>query len=83
MNEDEAVAVIGAGVIGGAIARALIEGGVRRVIVTRRQTSKVGDLKDIGAEVTSDNCRAAEYAHIVFLCVKPGDVSDVLKEVEG
>jgi len=77
----EVVAVIGAGVIGGAIARGLLEEGGREVIVTRRQIAKIGDLKDLGAKVTSDNRRAVKSACVIFLCVKPGDVRGVLEGV--
>jgi pyrroline-5-carboxylate reductase len=77
----ETFAVIGAGVIGGAIARSLLAGNKRRVIATRRVVQNAKELRLLGVEVTSDNRKAAGEADVVFICVKPGDVSKVLKEV--
>ena len=79
----ETVAVIGAGVIGGAIVRCLLRNhAVDHVIATRRRVERLKDLKNLGAEVTSDNVDAASRADVVFICVKPGDVAGVLKEIQ-
>ena len=82
------VAVIGAGVIGGAIVKCLQESDeVGKVIATRRNLEALKELKALGAEVTADNRSAAKKAEVVILCVKPSDVGSVLtgieKEVEG
>ena len=78
----ETVAVIGAGVIGGAIARRLLNDPVaEHVIATRRSLDKLEELQKLGAEITSDNIAAASKADVVFVCVKPGDVGGVLDEV--
>ena len=78
----ETIAVIGAGVIGGAIARCLIKSTDScRVIATRRRIDRLGELESLGVEVTRDNVEAAKHADVVFICVKPGDVIGVLKEV--
>ncbi len=82
-SKEEVVSVIGAGVIGGAIAKSLLKKGNRRVIATRRVVAKSQELKELGVEVMSDNRRAAKEADIVFLCVKPGDVSRVLQEISS
>ena len=80
----ETVAVIGAGVIGGAVVRRLCRNrAVDRVIATRRSYEKLRPLEGLGAEITSDNIGAARRANVVFLCVKPGDVAGVLKEIGG
>ncbi len=77
------VAVIGAGVIGGAIVKCLQESeDVGKVIATRRSIDSLKELKELGVEVTTDNRTAAKKADIVFLCVKPGDVGSVLKGLE-
>ena len=76
------VAVIGAGVIGGAIVRRLQESEeVGKVIATRRSLDALKELKDLGAQVTTDNRLAAGKAEVVFLCIKPGDTEAVLKEI--
>jgi pyrroline-5-carboxylate reductase len=82
-KKGETVAVIGAGVIGGAIAKSLNAGGRRRVIATRRVVSNAKELADLGVEVTTDNRRAAKAADVIFLCVKPGDVSKTLGEISA
>ena len=78
----ETIAVIGAGVIGGAVARCLIKSPDHyRVIATRRRIGKLEELKGMGVEVTQDNVEAAKLADVVFICVKPRDVTGVLKEI--
>jgi pyrroline-5-carboxylate reductase len=80
----ESVAVIGAGVIGGAIAKSLLKSGFKgRVIATRRDLDKLKELEKFGVCISNDNCRAARDADIIFLCVKPNDVGDVLREISG
>jgi pyrroline-5-carboxylate reductase len=77
------VAVIGAGVIGGAIVKCLQESEeVGKVVATRRSLEGLKGLKELGAEVTTDNRMAASKADVVFLCVKPTDVGSVLKGIE-
>ena len=78
----ETIAVIGAGVIGGAIARCLQKSpDAYSVIATRRRVEKLDDLKGLGVKITRDNIEAASKADIIFICVKPGDVASVLKEI--
>ena len=79
---DGTVAVIGAGVIGGAIVRRILSGGVvGRVVATRRRTERLKGLEELGAEVADDNAYAAREADLVFICVKPGDVGGVVEEI--
>jgi len=76
------VSIIGAGAIGSAVARGLIESRiVDYVIASRRHVEKIRDLEKIGVKVTSDNKRAAREADIIIICVKPKDVEKVLKEI--
>jgi pyrroline-5-carboxylate reductase len=79
----ETIAIIGAGVIGGAVVRCLRKSkDTYRVIATRRKIEKIRGLEGLGAEITTDNVEAAMKADIVFICVKPGDVMGILKEVK-
>jgi pyrroline-5-carboxylate reductase len=81
---DDDIAVIGAGVIGGAIVKSLIKSGYKgKITATRRIVEKLKELEELGASVTSDNRKAAKEAKIVFICVKPGDVANILKEISG
>lgn len=76
------VAVIGTGVIGGAIARCLLkEDTVDKVIATRRRIEKIESFKDLGIEITNNNVKATEEADVIVVCIKPGDISDILEEI--
>ena len=74
------VAVIGAGMIGGAVAKALAESG-HEVFATRRNVEKAKWLEEYGVKVGNDNREAAEWAEVVFLTVKPNKVGKVLDEI--
>lgn len=78
----EKIAVIGAGMIGGAIVKSLLkEGHQGCVIATRRDAEKLKEFENLGAFVSTNNKEAARKAEIIFLCVKPNDVEKVLKEI--
>lgn len=81
------IAIIGAGNMGGAIARGLAKGTiipVSDIIVSDLSTEKLNALKAEypNIQVTSDNHRAANQANIVLLAVKPWLVHDVLKGLQ-
>lgn len=77
------VTVIGAGVIGGAIVKCLIKSRIAdSVIATRRNINALIPLADLGANISDNNVVAANKAEIVFLCVKPNDLENVIKEVK-
>ncbi len=73
------ICVIGAGIIGGAIAEALTP--QYEVTATRRNCDKINGLAGKGIKVTSDNRAAAEEADLVIISVKPVQVVSVLKEI--
>jgi len=79
----DGIAVIGAGVIGGAIVKSLLKSGYKGgITATRRTVEKLKELEELGAAVTRDNKKAAKESNIVFICVKPNDVAKVLKEIK-
>ena len=73
------IAIIGAGTIGGALARAL--GPDWPVTATRRDLKKARSLEGLGIRLTSDNRSAATWADVVLLAVKPRQVVPVLQEL--
>ena len=76
------VSVIGAGVIGGAIVKCLIKSQkIESVIATRRNLDALIPLADMGANISDNNKIAAREADVIFLCVKPNDTENVLKEI--
>jgi len=78
----DSVAVIGAGVIGGAIIKSLMKSGYEgKITAADALPQKLGELEKLGVTVTSDNRKAAQASDIVFLCVKPNIVAPVLKDV--
>jgi pyrroline-5-carboxylate reductase len=80
----ESIAVIGAGVIGGAIVKSLLKKRYEgEVIATRRDVGKLKELEALGAKITTDNKEAASKADIIFLYVKPGDIEKVVKEISS
>jgi pyrroline-5-carboxylate reductase len=77
------IAVLGAGKIGEAVARALSESDkVSKVIITKRNLSTLEALeKSKKFEITSDNKKAAQKADIIVIAVKAGDAKHVLQEI--
>ncbi|XHH09505.1 MAG: pyrroline-5-carboxylate reductase [Candidatus Bathyarchaeia archaeon] len=79
MNDE--IAVIGAGMMGGAIIKSLVKGGYKgQITAVDIQVEKLKELEKLGVKTGSNNQQAAEDSDIVFIIVKPGDVEKVLKE---
>jgi pyrroline-5-carboxylate reductase len=77
------VSVIGAGVMGSAIVRALKQSGIEKnIIAAEKRAEKVAKLEKEGVAVMTDNKKAAASADVVILCVKPNDVGSVLTEIK-
>jgi pyrroline-5-carboxylate reductase len=78
------VSVIGAGVIGSAVAKALAKDAVEdRIIATDTRVEQFVELEKSGIETTTDNKKAAAIADVVILCVKPKDIKTVLAEIRN
>jgi len=78
----DSIAVIGAGVIGGAIIKSLLKSGYDgEITAADMQLEKLGALEKLGITVTSDNKKAARESEIIFLSVKPNVVKTVLKQI--
>jgi pyrroline-5-carboxylate reductase len=78
------IAVIGAGMMGGAIVKSLIKGGYKgKITAADAIPERVKEMEKLGVAATSDNHKAAADADIVFIVVKPGDEERVLKEISA
>src|SRR4030042_189741 len=79
---DDKIAVIGAGMMGGAIIKSLLKGGYKgKIIAVDIVLERLKELESLGVKTSTDNKKAAGGADIVFVIVKPGDVEKVLKEI--
>lgn len=79
------VAVLGAGKLGGMLLQALLGQGLLTKGLTRatmRHADKARGLAEqLGIEVGTDNSKAVEGADIIFVCVKPQTVQEVVEEI--
>lgn len=81
------IAIIGAGNMGGALARGLAKGSIvatSDIYVSNPSTPKLEALKAEFEEIntTTNNCEAASVADMVVLAVKPWKVVEVLDEIK-
>ena len=82
------IAVIGTGMMGGAIVKSLLKGKYAgKITAADFMAERLKEFEALGAAVTSDNQKAAAEADVIFVAVKPGDLEKVLKgiskEVKG
>lgn len=79
------VAVLGAGKLGGIILQALLREGLLSKKLTRatmRHPDRAVRLAEkLRIDVGTDNVRAVQNADIIFVCVKPQTVQEVLEEI--
>jgi pyrroline-5-carboxylate reductase len=76
------IAVIGAGMMGGAIVKSLVKGGYKgKITAADAAQARIDEMEKIGVAATSDNRKAAAEADIIFVVVKPGDEERVLKQI--
>jgi pyrroline-5-carboxylate reductase len=81
---DDKIAVIGAGMMGGAIVKSLVKSGYAgKITAADVRPEKLQEQKKNGVATTTDNREAVGGADVVFVVVKPSDVENVLKEICG
>ncbi len=78
----ERIAVIGAGMMGGAIIKSLVKGKYAgKITAADFQLERLKEMEELGVNAVADNRKAAAKADIVFVVVKPADVEKVLMEI--
>ena len=81
------IAIIGAGNMGGAVARGLAKGSIiptSNIYVSNPSQPKLEALKSEFAEIntSTSNCEVASVADIVVLAIKPWKVTEVINEIK-
>jgi len=79
------IAILGGGNLGSAIALGLLKSNTKAsdITITRRNLSKIDDLKKEGFQLTSNNVEAVKNASLVILCVQPKQVANLLTEIRA
>ena len=81
---NDKIAVIGVGMMGGAIVQSLLKSGYKsKITAVDIQPKKLKEQEMLGVAVSTDNRKAAADADIIFVCVKPNNVENVLKQISS
>ncbi len=84
---DKPVAILGAGQMGSVLVASLLRKGTvkpNRLRATIKHAARTAELsRALGIEVTTDNVAAVRSAKLVFICVKPQHVAELLTEIRG
>jgi pyrroline-5-carboxylate reductase len=79
---NDKIAVIGAGMMGGAIVKSLLKSGYTgKITAADISSERLKEQEKLGAATSMDNRKAAADADVIFICVKPNNVEKVLKQI--
>lgn len=79
------IAILGAGNIGGAIGKGLVESqlvSADRVTLTRRKAESLEEFSRLGFSTTSDNAKAIKNSQVLFIAVTPQQLNPLLTEIK-
>lgn len=86
MNGSQKIAIVGAGNLGIAIAKGIIEKGLRapaEIILTRRHVYELAIYEKEGFLISADNKVVVAQSRIIFLCVQPNQIDALLVEIKS
>ena len=78
------ITIIGGGNLGASIAKGLLKSkdfNANNLHVTKRNLTTIQDIKNEGANISSDNVKAIEGARIIVLAIKPYKVHKIIEEL--
>jgi pyrroline-5-carboxylate reductase len=78
------IGIIGAGNIGGAIARGLVNFGKyngKDIFISRRKPDLLKPFREMGININSDNTEVVNASEIIILAVLPGQAEEVIREI--
>lgn len=78
------IGIIGAGNIGGAIARGLINYGVYKaedILISRKKKDLLSGFSEMGITICKNNTELVKSSEIVILAVLPGQAKDIINEI--
>ncbi len=79
---NDKIAVIGSGMMGGAVIKSLLKGGYQgKITAVDISLERLKEFESLGVKTSTDNSKAASSSDIIFIIVKPGEVGKVLKEI--
>lgn len=76
--------IIGAGNIGGAIARGLVKYGghpAENVVISRRKQALLEPFRELGMDGEINNIAVAEKCEVIIVAVLPGQAENVIREI--
>jgi pyrroline-5-carboxylate reductase len=79
------IAIIGTGNLGKSIANGLLQAnGVTpsKLTLTKRHLQSLSSYKEKGVNITSNNTEAVNNSDIVFLCVQPHKLNDIVQDIK-
>jgi pyrroline-5-carboxylate reductase len=86
MEKEKAIAIIGGGNLGTAIAEGLIKSGFTKpghITITRRTLERLKPLQEQGVNITDNNKAAIESSDVIIIALKPYNVKEVLEGLKS